>query len=123
MAKKIMVVDDEPDILESVSGLLESEGYDVIAAVDGAECLKKLDGGVKPDLILMDFFMPGMSGREVVEKIRLNPKTKNLKIAFLTVAEFKEKGMEILDNLKIADYLQKPIDIDNFSKRIKKILE
>ena len=123
MAKKIMVVDDEPDILESVTLLLKTEGYDVIAAVNGVDCFKKLDGGVKPDLILIDFFMPSMSGREAVEKIRQNPKTKNLKIAFLTVAEFKEKGIKILDKLNIVEYIQKPIDIDNFSKRIKKILE
>ena len=122
MAKTIMIVDDEPDILESVTFLLKSEGYDVIIAADGDECLKKLGGGVKPDLILMDFFMPSMTGREVAEKIHQNPKTKNLKIAFLTVAEFKEKGMERLSELGIVDYIQKPIEIANFTARIKKLL-
>ena len=122
MVKKIMIVDDEPDILESVKVLLKSEGYDVITASDGDECLKKLDSGVKPDLILMDFFMPGMTGREVTEKIRKNPKTKNLKIAFLTVAEFKEKGMQSLSELDVADYIQKPVELADFTARIKKLL-
>jgi two-component system alkaline phosphatase synthesis response regulator PhoP len=122
MAKKIMVVDDEPDILESAAALLKSEGFEVVTAADGYECLKKLDGGVKPDLILMDYFMPGMTGRETVEKIRKNPQTKNLKIAFLTVAGFKGKGMQMLEELEVADYIQKPIEIGDFSARIKKLV-
>jgi CheY-like chemotaxis protein len=123
MAKKIMVVDDESDILESFTGLLESEGYDVITAADGAECLKKLGEGVKPDLILMDFFMPGMTGRETIEKIRQNPKTKKLKIVFLTVAEFKEQGMQQLNKLKVVDYIQKPVVLADFTARIKELLK
>jgi CheY-like chemotaxis protein len=122
MAKKIMIVDDEPDILESIAALLESDGYEAVTAADGYECLKTLEGGVKPDLILMDYFMPGMTGRETVEKIRKNPKTKKLKIAFLTVAGFKGMGMQMLEELDVADYIQKPIEIKDFSARIKKMV-
>ena len=117
---KIMVVDDEPDISESVKSLLESEGYDVTVAGDGKECLSKL-GKEKPDLILMDFFMPGMSGREVVEAIR--KKDKDTKIAFMTVAEFRDAGMKKLYDLGISDYIPKPIDTKDLIGRIKKILQ
>jgi len=91
MAKKILIVDDEESIREVVSAVLEPEGYEITLAIDGADCLKKLTK-IKPDLILLDMMMPGMSGRETCEKIRANPKTKNLKVAFLTVARFSESG-------------------------------
>ena len=76
MAKKIMIVDDEPTLVELVTAILKQKGFDVIPAYNGKECLEKLEK-VKPDLILMDMMMPGMSGRETTKKIRANPKTKN----------------------------------------------
>jgi CheY-like chemotaxis protein len=81
-----------------------------------------LGGGEKPDLILMDFFMPGISGRETIEKIKSDPKTKGIPVAFLTVAEFQSKGLETLEDLEIADYIQKPVEIDDLITRVKKIL-
>ena len=68
MAKKIMVVDDEPDIRATVKTVLEKNGYKVVTAVDGDDCLKKLKKE-KPDLILMDIMMPGTPVREVVPTI------------------------------------------------------
>jgi len=119
---RIMVVDDEPDVVESVKILLEAEGYVVIGAESGDECLEKLEkGGV--DLILMDFFMPEMDGRMVIEKIRENSKLRDTKIAFLTSATFRKGGMEVMEELGILDYIIKPIDIDDFISRIKKIME
>ena len=119
---KIMAVDDEPYIIESVKTILELEGYEVISAESGGECLKKLEK--EPvDLILMDFFMPGMDGRMVIEKIREKPDLKDTKIAFLTSARFRERGMKIMKELDALDYITKPLEIDDFKSRIKKILE
>ena len=67
--QKIMIVDDEPSIRELIKAIFSSEGFEVIDAASGQECLEKLKTE-KPDLILMDMMMPGMSGRETVEKIR-----------------------------------------------------
>lgn len=119
--QKIMVVDDEPDIIESVKMILESEGYEVTGAENGEECLKKLKD-MEVDLILMDFFMPQMDGRMVIENIRKKPGLKPVKIAFLTSATFRKRGMETLEELNISDYITKPIEIDDFIERIKKIL-
>ncbi len=66
--------------------------------------------------------MPGMSGREVCEKIRSDPSTKDLKVAFLTVAKFSEVGKEQLSKMKVADYITKPFENDDLLKRIKKII-
>jgi len=121
MAKKIMIVDDEESIRELVNAVLSLEGFEVIAAEDGQECLEKLKE-VKPDLILMDMMMPGMSGRETIKKIRKNPKTKDLKIIFLTVARFSETGKDTLKKMNILDYITKPFDNDDLVKRIKKLV-
>jgi len=121
MAKKIMVVDDEESLVELVKAVLEQEDYEVITAADGNECLKKLKS-VKPDLILLDMMMPGISGREVCEKIRSDPKTKNLKVAFLTVAKFSETGRDVLKKMNVMDYITKPFDNDNLVKRVSKMV-
>ena len=119
---KVMIVDDEPYIVKSVKTILEKGGYSVIGAESGEECLKKLEK--EPvDLILMDFFMPGMNGRAVIEKIRETPDLKSTKIAFLTAASFREKGLEIMEVLGVSDYIMKPIEVHNFASRIKRIFK
>ena len=119
---KIMIVDDEKEVIESVRTVLEQEGYDAVSAESGGECIEKLEK--EPvDLVLMDFFMPGMDGRMVIEKIRKTPGLKDTKIAILTSATFRKKGVETMKELNVLDYLTKPIDLDDFVSRIKKILK
>ena len=123
MAKKrIMIVDDEENILELVKIIIEGEGFSVIGVHNGKECLEKLKE-IKPDLILMDMMMPEMTGKETTKKIRSNPKTKNIKIAFLTVARLSEVGREELKALNVSDYITKPFDNADLVKRVKRILE
>ncbi len=122
MKKKIMIVDDEEDMVELIKAVLQRAGFDVICTYSGQECLDKLKK-VKPDLILMDLMMPGITGRQTVQRIRKNPKTKNLKIAFLTVARMSELGRKELQKLKTLDYITKPFESDDLVKRIKKIVE
>jgi len=119
--KKIMIVDDEASLVELVRVIFEREGFEVITAYNGLECLEKLKK-VEPDLILMDMMMPEMSGRETTEKIRANSKTKNLKIAFLTVARFSETGKDVLKKLNVSDYITKPFDNDDLVRRVKKLV-
>ncbi len=120
--KKIMIVDDEPDTIESFKTVLENEGFDIVTALSGRECLDKLKKE-KVDLILIDFFMPEMSGRGTVERIRENPGLTDAKVAFLTVAGFRDKGKSILEELNVADYIRKSITVDEFIVRIKKMLK
>ena len=116
MAKKILVVDDEPDIRNSVKLILEKEGYEVAIAVNGDDCLKKLAKS-KPDLILLDIMMPGTPVREVVKKI------KGSKIAYLSVVRTSEAEKEqLLKSSNIVDFIQKPFDIKDLIKRVKKIV-
>jgi CheY-like chemotaxis protein len=119
--KKILVVDDEESLIELVKAVLEEDNFEVTTAMDGKEALDKLKE-VKPDLILLDMMMPGMSGREVCEKIRSDPKTKNIKIAFLTVARFSETGRDVLKKMRVVDYITKPFDNKDLVKRVKKAI-
>ena len=66
--------------------------------------------------------MPGMSGRETCERIRNDPKTKDIKVVFLTVARFSETGKEILRKMKVLDYITKPFDNQDLIRRINKLL-
>ena len=116
-----MIVDDEENLVELVKAIFEQEGYEVIPAYSGKECLEKLEK-VKPDLILMDVMMPEMTGKETTKKIRENPKTKNLKVAFLTVVRLSEIGKEELKKLNVLDFITKPFDNEDLVRRVKKIL-
>lgn len=124
MVKTVMIIDDEPDLREMLNVLLKSSGYNVVSAANGKDALKTLQKlEQKPDLVLVDMFMPEMSGREVCEKIRNDENLKDLKLAFLTVAAFGEYGKQMLKELDILDYITKPYNIDDLIRRINKMLE
>ena len=118
MPKKIMVVDDEADNRTTVKTILEREGYDVITAVNGDDCLKKLKSEkVKPDLILMDIMMPGTPTRKVVEGIA------DIPISYLSVVRVSEAEKEdLLRQKNIIGFIQKPFDIDDLIKRVAELL-
>jgi DNA-binding response OmpR family regulator len=114
--KKIMVVDDEPDIRDTVKIIMEKEGFEVVTAVSGDDCLKKMYE--KPDLILMDIMMPGTPTKDVVKKI------KGVKIAFLSVVRVSEGEKEnLMKNKNVVDYIQKPFNVKELVERVKKILK
>jgi DNA-binding response OmpR family regulator len=116
MPKKIMIVDDEPDIRDTVKTILKKEGYNVVTAVSGDDCLKKINE--KPDLILMDIMMPGTPTKDIVNKI------KGIKIAYLSVVRVSEADKEdLMKNKNIVDYIQKPFNVKELVMRVKKILK
>jgi DNA-binding response OmpR family regulator len=121
MSKKIMVVDDEPDILTTVGQMLEMSGYEVIRVTNGHECLEKLnDANPNPDLIVLDIMMPEVSGWDVAAKIKENPEWNNIPIVFLTA---KGDTMSIgMGAMASEDYIVKPFDVKDLIARIQKIL-
>jgi two-component system, OmpR family, alkaline phosphatase synthesis response regulator PhoP len=114
--KKILLIDDEPDIVEFLKYNLEQQNFEVIVGYNGEEALQKL--AEKPDLILMDIMMPKLDGFETCKRIREKKEFKNIPIVFLTakVGEFNEiKGLE----LGASDYIQKPISPSKLIARVK----
>ena len=121
MSKKIMVVDDEPDILTTVGQMLEMSGYEVIRAANGNECIQKLnESPTNPDLIVLDIMMLEVSGWDVAAKLKENPKWNSIPIVFLTA---KGDTMSIgMGGMASEDYIVKPFDIKDLIARIQKIL-
>jgi len=115
--KTILVVDDEADIRTAVKTILEHEKFSVVTATDGDDALKKLKT-IKPDLILLDIMMPGMPVKDVVKKI------KGIKIAFCSVIRMADaEKEELMKQANIVDFIQKPFDLDDLVKRVKKLIE
>ena len=107
IGKKILIADDEPDILEIIEFNLQAQGYDVTTAKNGDEAFEKAKK-INPDLIILDIMMPGKNGIEVCNLLRMIPAFKQTLIVFLTALsdEITEiKGLESGAD----DYLTKPI--------------
>jgi len=108
MAKKILVVDDEPNIVKMVESRLKASGYEVIAAFDGQQALDKTKAE-KPDLIILDIALPYLNGHEVCTALRADNDAKSIPIVMLTAsgkANDIKTGME-----KGADaYVAKPFN-------------
>jgi two-component system, OmpR family, alkaline phosphatase synthesis response regulator PhoP len=105
--KKILIADDEPDILEILSFNLKGEGYDVITAKNGDEAIDKAKN-FKPDLIILDMMMPGKNGMEVCNILRTQSAFAGTLIVFLTAINDENTEIKSLEN-GADDYLTKPI--------------
>jgi two-component system, OmpR family, alkaline phosphatase synthesis response regulator PhoP len=105
--KRILIADDEPDILEIVEYNLQQEGYEVYTAKDGDEALNKAKH-IKPDLIILDIMMPKRNGVEVCEMLRSQPAFKETLIIFLTALNDETSHLKGLD-MGADDYVTKPI--------------
>ena len=121
MVKKILVIDDEVDILTSMKQLLESWSYEVLTVNNGEDGLRLLNEQ-SFDLVLLDLLMPGMSGREVFKKIRESDKLKDQKVALFTVARLDKYGGDGIQDLNPVGYFEKPINIPAFERNLKNIL-
>ena len=118
--KKIMVVDNEPDIVDLTRTVLEIGGYSVVPVYSGEECLRTLEKE-KVDLVLLDIMMPGMSGWDVFNRIK--KKNSDIKVAFMSVLEISDKRKQVLLDEGLADYIMKPFDKDSLLERIDNILK
>lgn len=123
MSKKILVIEDEPDIREAIAETLSDEGFDVTTASDGMDGLAKALE-VRPDLILLDIVMPQMDGHETLEKLRNDPDPwgRSVKVVMLTSMD---SAKNVADAYKetISDYIIKSHNsLDEIVKKVKMIL-
>jgi DNA-binding response OmpR family regulator len=120
MAKKILIVDDEPNIIVPLEFLMEQNNYDVKVAETGEQALEIM-GTYDPDLILLDIMLPGIDGYGVCQKIKSNQKFKNTKIVFLSAMA---RTIDIAKGLGLTadDYITKPFSNAFVVERIKTLL-
>jgi len=119
---KIMVVDDEPDVLEVVKLILESDGYQVVTASSGQEALNIIEKE-KPDLVLLDIIMPRMDGWEVFSRIKSNPRTHSIPVIMLTAKDQRIDKLIGLHVVRVDDYITKPFGRAELLERIKRVLQ
>jgi two-component system alkaline phosphatase synthesis response regulator PhoP len=125
MAKKILIVDDDPDLVEAVSTILESKGYEVAAAYGGVEGLAKARTE-RPDLIVLDVMMPDKDGYAVCRELKADEKYRSIPILLLTavVANIptskytQQMGME----MEADDYVDKPVEPDELVRRVEALI-
>ncbi|MFP3908371.1 MAG: response regulator transcription factor [Archaeoglobaceae archaeon] len=118
---KIMIVDDSGDIRESLKALMEKEGYETHLAFNGEEFVGKVEE-VQPDLVLLDVMMPGLSTSEILDRLK-ERKMDSLKIVLITVVRFSEEEIQqLMSESSIVDYIIKPFDVVDVSKRVSKAL-
>lgn len=118
---KILVIDDEPSIVEAIRQRLEFYGYDVIGAYDGLEGLNKAEAEM-PDIIILDIIMPKMHGFEVCKKLKEKPKTKKIPVILITGAgleDIAKNEPEVHAEACIA----KPYEAKKLSETIRDIVE
>ncbi len=118
-APLILAVDDEKDIRESVRLVLEDEGFTVETASNGKELLIKLEK-IKPDLILLDILMPGLTTKEIL--MELAKRKIKTPIIFLTVVRLAEATKKQMIKMNKGDYIEKPFDNKELIARIGKAL-
>jgi two-component system response regulator MprA len=116
---KILVVDDEPAVRESLRRALELEGYEIELAADGSEALELLENGSEPDAMILDVLMPGVDGLEVCRRIRAGG--SRLPVLMLTARTQVEDRVEGLD-AGADDYVTKPFALDELLARVRALL-
>ncbi|HEY2941313.1 MAG TPA: response regulator [Vicinamibacteria bacterium] len=119
--KKIMIVDDEQDILQFLDLVLREHGYEVIKASSGQEALTLAATG-KPDLVLLDVMMPEMDGWEVLKLLRVDPETERIPVAMLSARTEAKDRVQGLQEGAI-DYICKPFSLPELLEKIEGILK
>jgi CheY-like chemotaxis protein len=126
--KKILVVDDDPDIQDVVTMILESQGCQVTSAQDGIECFEKLKAE-KADLIILDLLMPRMDGFAVYKELRSQQSAEYHDIPVIILTSVREEAsrrryeLETGQELKADSYLEKPITPEYLLNTVEKLLD
>lgn len=120
MPHKILIVDDEPNIVLPLQFLMEQNGYEVDVASSGEEAIEKIMQFM-PDLILLDIMLPGIDGYEVCEIVKLNPKWKHIKVIFLTA---KGRDVDVAKGLVLGadEYIIKPFANSEVIEKVRMLL-
>ncbi len=125
--KKVLVVDDDPDILDVVTMILESQDYQVVVARDGIECFDRL-GAEKPDLLILDLLMPKMDGFAVYKELKEPKWSEYQDMPILILSSVREEAsrrryeLETGRELGADDYLEKPISPEVLLASVEKLL-
>ena len=114
--KKVLIVDDDPDILEAVQMILDSEGYDTNVTLDGHEAFTKAKH-YNPDLIVLDYLLSGIDGGEICKKLKSNKETQNIPVVMISA---HPPAKEIAIQSGAVGFIPKPFSLDFLLEEINK---
>ncbi len=120
MAKKILLVDDEPDIVTTLEMFLKGTGFEVVTAADGARGYE-LAKTVSPDLIILDLMLPKMDGYKVCRMLKFDDKYRKIPIILFS-ARAQDTDIKLGKDVGAEAYLTKPLDADELLAKIKELL-
>lgn len=121
MPQKILIVDDEPNIVVPLQFIMEQKGYQVMVAADGDEALATIAKFI-PDLILLDIMLPDIDGYEICQKVRENPEWQNIKVVFLSAMG---RDVDIAKGMALAAdaFITKPFSISDIVEKVRDLLK
>jgi CheY-like chemotaxis protein len=118
MAAKVLLVDDEVDIVEVTKTRLESKGFEVVCAYDGLDALNKVKE-TRPSVILLDLFMPVMHGYEVCKKLKEGRETKDIPVILFSAGLCKTSCPKEAKGVGAVDFIAKPFDVEELVDKIR----
>jgi CheY-like chemotaxis protein len=116
--KTVLLVDDEHAIIDALSGILEDEGFRVVTAANGRQALLRLEEGL-PDVALVDVMMPGMDGRELLQRMRADARFSHIPVVMMSAVPRSILGREA--ELACDDFFQKPFDLWQLLDRLREL--
>ena len=119
--KKILIVDDEQDIVETLKFMLEAQGYECYCAYDGETGLS-MAKEIIPDLMILDVMMPKMNGYKISRLLKYDAKYKDIPILMIT-ARSQEEDKLIGQETGVNEYITKPFDLDEVIEKVKEYLD
>lgn len=121
----ILIVDDDPDVLENIVTILETQPYRLATARDGRKCMALIEQEI-PDLLILDLLMPRMDGWGVIREMRSEPRYAQVPIMVLTTviedASRRRYELETGMAMDVQDYVQKPVRPDELLRRVERLL-
>jgi DNA-binding response OmpR family regulator len=121
MSGRVLLIEDEPNIAEAIRFILSRDGWDVTVEENGAQALPRV-ADVKPDLVILDLMLPGMSGLEILSSLRANPATEALRVLMLT-AKGQGRDREAAERGGVSAFMSKPFSNAEMRAQVRALME
>jgi DNA-binding response OmpR family regulator len=121
MSGRVLLIEDEPNIAEAIRFILSRDGWEVTVEENGAQALPRV-ADVKPDLVILDLMLPGMSGLEILSSLRADPATEDLRVLMLT-AKGQGRDREAAERAGVSAFMSKPFSNAEMRAQVRALME
>jgi DNA-binding response OmpR family regulator len=121
MSGRVLLIEDEPNIAEAIRFILSRDGWEVTVEENGAQALPRV-ADVKPDLVILDLMLPGMSGLEILSSLRADPATEGLRVLMLT-AKGQGRDREAAERAGVSAFMSKPFSNAEMRAQVRALME